>query len=79
MYIYIYIIIYLYIYIYIFFYLEENQTRITWGPPDPRELETLGCCWGGAPFFIGGGTCACGLAKCCWWQVLARGGSLALY
>ena len=39
-------------------------------PLDPRELETLGCCWGGAPCLIG-----CGVAKCCWWQVFARGGS----
>ena len=48
--------------------------RITWGLPDHRELEAFGCCWAGAPFFSGGGTCACGVAKCCWWQVLARGG-----
>ena len=28
-----------------------------------------------APFLWGGGgTCAWGVAKCCWWQVLARGG-----
>ena len=40
---------------------------ITWGPG--RELEILRCCWGGpmwAPLTIGAGTCAWGVAKCCW-------------
>ena len=31
------------------------KTKVTWGPPDPRELEALGCCSAGAPFLSGGG------------------------
>ena len=52
------------------------KTRITWGP-GPRGTGDFGMLLSWGRFFIGGGTCACGVAKCCWWQVLARGGPLS--
>ena len=71
---YIYVQLYIYISCIIISYLKRTKAEITWAPPDPRELETLRCWLGGPPFFIRGGTYALGLAKCCWWHVLTRGG-----
>ena len=39
----------IYIYIRICITQKQKNTRITWGPWVPRELEIARCCWGGPP------------------------------
>ena len=53
---------------------EEEEAPAVLGPDEPQGTGDFGMLLSWGRFFLWRRTCACGVAQCCWWQVLARGG-----